>query len=226
MSEQPIAAVHVADLQRSGADADGDRQLYDDFTVRTFELVERLSEPYSLALSLATRVRQMYVPGLVGGRCWFRFGRGEFERDVHGLVFKAETIGIIQDKLCVRLWVVPALEVLRLSKRMRVFQGMTAAEIARAVCKPVFDLYEGSLDTSRVEHAVVRTRDCCVQYQETDVEFVQRLLAEEGIAFINSDGKVLGRDGKPIVDSPNPSKTEEAHIPLTDWLNWRKWNRP
>ncbi|MFI6689682.1 hypothetical protein [Streptomyces sp. NPDC050485] len=41
---------------------------------------------------------------------------------------------------------------------------------------------------------------------------------------INSGGKVLGWDGKPIEGSikENP----ESHIPLTDWLKWKEWNKP
>ncbi|GGU48488.1 pre-toxin TG domain-containing protein [Streptomyces violascens] len=41
---------------------------------------------------------------------------------------------------------------------------------------------------------------------------------------INSGGKILGRDGKPIEGSikENP----ESHIPLTDWLKWKEWNKP
>src|SRR5690606_17589883 len=81
------------------------------------------------------------------------------------------------------LWVAPAMEVLSLSRRMRVFQGMTAIDLVKTVLEPVFGSYRGKLDTSRIEHASFRARDCCVQYQETDLELVQRLLAEEGLAF-------------------------------------------
>lgn len=27
------------------------------------------------------------------------------------------------------------------------------------------------------------------------------------------------------VGVPNPSKTEGAHIPLSEWIIWREWNR-
>ena len=41
---------------------------------------------------------------------------------------------------------------------------------------------------------------------------------------VRSVERILGRDGKPIVGSlqENP----EAHIPLSDWLNWTSWNMP
>ncbi|MFI0262549.1 pre-toxin TG domain-containing protein [Streptomyces sp. NPDC017056] len=42
---------------------------------------------------------------------------------------------------------------------------------------------------------------------------------------INSGGKVIGRDGKPISGSikDNP---DDAHIPLSEWVKWREWNKP
>ncbi|QHC23157.1 helix-turn-helix domain-containing protein [Streptomyces sp. GS7] len=42
---------------------------------------------------------------------------------------------------------------------------------------------------------------------------------------INSGGKVLGRDGKPLAGSIKQN-AYEAHIPVTEWLKWKEWNRP
>ncbi|WP_438297175.1 hypothetical protein [Streptomyces sp. HUAS TT7] len=41
---------------------------------------------------------------------------------------------------------------------------------------------------------------------------------------INSGGRAIGRDGKPIEGSikENPA----SHIPLTDWLKWKECNKP
>jgi hypothetical protein len=40
---------------------------------------------------------------------------------------------------------------------------------------------------------------------------------------VTYNGQVIGRNGKPILRTdaiPNPSKTAEAHTPLTEWMNW------
>lgn len=42
---------------------------------------------------------------------------------------------------------------------------------------------------------------------------------------INSNDKVLDQNGNPIQTS-KPSKTEEAHIPLEVWKQWKDWNKP
>jgi len=42
---------------------------------------------------------------------------------------------------------------------------------------------------------------------------------------VRSGGKVLGRDGQPIVGSIKENY-DEAHIPLSEWLTWQHWNAP
>ena len=43
--------------------------------------------------------------------------------------------------------------------------------------------------------------------------------------IVRDNGKVIGRDGKPIRGSINEDPTN-AHIPLSEWLNWSSWNTP
>ena len=154
-----------------------------DWYLHGFELEERIGEPYSLMLTVSTADLGLSAHGLVGGRCEFHVGRGDFDRDVHGVVIKAETLGLARGTLRLRLWVGPSLELLSLSRRMRVFQGLTAVEIVEALVGPAFERYGGELDTTLVDDVPLRVRDYCVQQDETDLQLAQRLLAEEGIAF-------------------------------------------
>jgi type VI secretion system secreted protein VgrG len=82
-----------------------------------------------------------------------------------------------QGRQTFRVRLVPMLWLLGLRKTSRIFQEKTVVEIVTAV-----------LDGASVPHreALVGTyakRVYCVQHQETDLAFVTRLLAEEGIAF-------------------------------------------
>jgi filamentous hemagglutinin len=40
---------------------------------------------------------------------------------------------------------------------------------------------------------------------------------------VNSNGKVLGRNGAPINGGIRENAIE-AHIPLSEYVNWKKWN--
>lgn len=78
------------------------------------------------------------------------------------------------------LSIVARLALLGLRRQSRVFQDVTVEDVVRTV-----------LTEHHVPHRFVLKRRCalreyCVQYQETDLELVERLLAEEGIAYFHS----------------------------------------
>ncbi|MBY7912452.1 type VI secretion system Vgr family protein, partial [Vibrio fluvialis] len=84
------------------------------------------------------------------------------------------------------LTLVPALERLSLRHNSRIFQLNTVPEILSIL------LQEMSIN----DYAFALTRDCaqrefCVQYRETDLDFLHRLAAEEGLvySFIHEEGK-------------------------------------
>lgn len=87
-----------------------------------------------------------------------------------------------QGRHAFRLRLVPRLWMLGKRRTSRVFQNLSVPEIVNAV-----------LDAARVPHraALVEkyaARTYCVQYQETDLAFVTRLLAEEGIFYVFEHG--------------------------------------
>jgi type VI secretion system secreted protein VgrG len=83
----------------------------------------------------------------------------------------------------------PALWLLTRSSNCRIFQDQSAIDIVKAVCGDA--AYGGlvSLDAGSLS-ATPAARTYCVQYRESDFNFVCRLLEEEGIYFyfIHQDG--------------------------------------
>jgi len=80
--------------------------------------------------------------------------------------------------------------------RSRIFQQMTVPEIIRSVLEG-FDFRMGLTGS-------YQKRNYCVQYQETDFDFLSRLMEEEGIFFYFNHGK----DGEQVVfkdDYTSPS---------------------
>ncbi len=76
----------------------------------------------------------------------------------------------------------PWLWLLTRSSNCRIFQDMTAIDIVKKVCND--SIYGGlvDLDVSQIS-TTCESRTYCVQYRETDFNFVCRLLEEEGIYY-------------------------------------------
>jgi len=75
----------------------------------------------------------------------------------------------------------PALWLLTRSSNCRIFQEMTALDIVKAVWGD--GVYGGLIAFDSKVGATCATRSYCVQYRESDFNFVCRLLEEEGIYF-------------------------------------------
>lgn len=163
-----------------------DGQEIDGWTVGSFTLDERLHAPYALTVVAAVHGAEVDLEGLLGGRVTLDIDRGDQRRAVHGVVLEAELVGD-RDDARVELRVVPALALSGLSRRSRVFQGVSVLEMAMTVLGPVLAEHGGSLCVDRLSR-VYQPRDVCVQYRETDLDFLLRILAAEGITVVFDHG--------------------------------------
>jgi len=96
----------------------------------------------------------------------------------HGVVGAVASEGVRERSIPLyRLRIVPRLALLERRSTSRIFQDMTVAEIVDAVLAP--HGVQRRWDLTRA----LPPRVYCVQYHETDLAFVLRMLAEEGIFF-------------------------------------------
>ena len=117
---------------------------------------------------------------ILGGRARLSFP-GDQGRTISGVVARVEARAPVDDREACRIRLVPALWLLRRRRNSRIFQHQSAPEIVRAV------LAEHDVaQTWKVQRAYP-AREYCVQYRETDLDFVTRLLAEEGIFYFIAD---------------------------------------
>ncbi|HYI00706.1 type VI secretion system tip protein TssI/VgrG, partial [Hyalangium sp.] len=115
-------------------------------------------------------------------------------RYVHGWVRQTELMGRIGGRWRYRVQVVPKLERLCQMRKSRIFQELAVPDIVKKV-----------LGEAGVEHRFVLSgsyapREYCVQYRESDFDFISRLLEAEGLFYFfeHAEGShtlVLG-DGK------------------------------
>jgi type VI secretion system secreted protein VgrG len=170
-----------------------------EWRVRRMVFVESLSEPYQLVLDLLTPDSDSDTDMLVGRPCEFTMDRPPLGRTVHGVVEKVEYLGVFNrgapnERLGVRVHVVPALALMANRTCSRIFQDQTALSVIEDVLtggtvpagEPPEGLqaYQRTIDLEALDAAAYEpARDYCVQYRETDLAFVSRLLEEEGIAY-------------------------------------------
>lgn len=97
-------------------------------------------------------------------------------RTFHGVIVAARTERVYEDgRVARRLRVAPRMWLLTKRKRSRVFQDKTSREIVDVLLDEI-----GAPREWRLTNPLV-PRPYCVQYDETDHDFVARILAEEGV---------------------------------------------
>ncbi len=156
--------------------------------VTRFHLREALSEPFELDLDLVEDgVSELRA--VVGTAAAFAIARPPLVRVVRGVVRAAEVIGTFRSRRHVRLRVVPSLWLLSQRRDVRMFQDLSALDVVREVLRDA-GVYqsEGALDDTALRPSNYAVREYCAQYNESDLDFVTRLLADEGITYFVRDG--------------------------------------
>lgn len=155
--------------------------------VRRFEFIESIDAPFLLRVQVDSDDIDLEVLELVGGELTLTLARGATDRRVHGVVVRSELLGTFGGRLQFALEVGPAVTLAGYGARSRIFQGMTVPEIVVAVLEPTLAPLRRAVELrlSRA-HPV---RDFVVQWRESDLEFVLRILADAGIACLFEHGE-------------------------------------
>jgi len=148
-----------------------------DFKVLAFEGTEAVSCLYAIRVELVSEVPDFDVEGLLGQSAFLRFGLGD--EGIHGRIedVRAGESGKRLSHYCLTL--VPTLHYLQFNHDQRIFQHQTVPQIITQVLKR-----HGILADAFIFHVQSPpTREYCTQYDESDFHFIQRLCAEDGIAW-------------------------------------------
>jgi len=151
------------------------------FAVASFELNEGLNRPFDLHLELASLLSDIDFGAVLDQPCellvWFE---GDLLRRVSGVVaqFAQGDTGFRRTRYS--MVVKPALWRLSLRTNARIFQAQKPEEILSILLQE-----HGITDYAfalKNEHA---QREYCVQYRESDLAFLNRLAAEEGMFYFH-----------------------------------------
>ncbi|MCC6075355.1 type VI secretion system tip protein TssI/VgrG [Pseudomonas sp. GCM10022188] len=147
--------------------------------VLAFDGHEALDTPYRFELELVGERPDLDLESLLNRPAFLAFaadGGG-----VHGLVYRIAQGDSGQRLTRYRLSLVPRLAYLAHRVNQRIFQHLTVPQIVARVLEE-HGILEG--DGHRFQlGADYPARDYCVQYDESDLHFVQRLCEEEGIHY-------------------------------------------
>jgi type VI secretion system secreted protein VgrG len=173
-----------------------------------FSAHERISLPFSISVALATATEITSFDDIIGKHSLLTVinndpAAGGGDRYFHGVVRKFEHTGMSGHKYLYQAELIPALSQLSLRRNCRIYQETTTQEIIKTL------LEEAGIISSRYRFSlenIDRKRGFCVQYQESDFDFVSRLMEEEGIYYFFEHYK----DKHVLVMSDNLS----FHVPI------------
>ena len=153
----------------------------DSVRVSEFTGVEEVSRPFRFVVQLASKDGELDLDAVIGKPATLVLLRHDGEPSpIHGVIADFQQRAFTTGNYAYEATLVPRLWLLSLNHQCRVFQNMTADAIVTEVLKQAgFGVrdYRFSLRTS------LPTREYCVQYRETDLNFIQRLLEHEGVYY-------------------------------------------
>lgn len=155
----------------------------DGVVVRTFDAVEALNRPYVATVRVEGHHETTELGELLGRDVAVRLHRRDHSRAFFGIVGKVSVDGMGQSGPLGTLEIVPALWALGFTEDSRIFQEKTAIDIVETVLTERLGPYGRRIDTASLDRARYLSRDYCVQYRESALAFVDRLLEEEGVGY-------------------------------------------
>lgn len=140
---------------------------------------EAVSQPFELVVDCISTSAYFELKRLIGEQMSLRLLQPDGSyKPWHGYVFEAAQLGADGGLARYRLVMRPWLSFLALRRDCFIHQDQDAREILEAV----FADYPQAKTRFEISEPL-RRRSLCVQYRETDLAFVSRLLAEEGLSY-------------------------------------------
>lgn len=151
----------------------------DTFSVSRFSGVDRISSPYRFDIHVSSDCKNICSEGIIAKPAELRITRKSASHSYSGIVSRFRAVEHRGDQAVYHLCLVPRLFQLGMNFGSRVFQKLSVVEIVNNVVKSAgldeFCSFEIENEYPQIEY--------CVQYRETDLNFISRLLELYGIWF-------------------------------------------
>ncbi len=181
------------------------------FQVVEFSGKEAISFPYEFNISLVSAGKEIDADKVLGQKSTlFIFRTGQYY-PYSGIVIEFELRECDTEKSYYRAKMVANLWITSLNFRSRIFQNVTIEEIVRCI------LNEANINNYKINISVNTRHEYIVQYQETDLNFISRLMESAGIWYYYWEPVVseeqfesgVSHEQLVITDSPKFNKIAE-----------------
>ncbi|MFO7561755.1 MAG: type VI secretion system tip protein TssI/VgrG [Enhygromyxa sp.] len=171
-----------------------------DWVVRSMSVEEQINRCYRAILEIETDELELDLHRLLGASAELSLQRGEQGHGcVHGIVERVDYLGAHDHRLQLRVVLVPALALAAQSSHSRIWQQRSVQEIVRELLDELLGAYDRSFVMDGLTRGAT-AREYCVQYRETDLAFVVRLLEEEGISWFFAHDPERGHEVLTLCD--------------------------
>lgn len=184
----------------------------DHLLLRSFTGREGVSQLFTFELDLLSEDSAIQFTDIVGKPVTIRLTlANEKERYFNGCISKFAQIGCDTGLTTYKATMVPWLWFLTQTTDCRIFQKQSVPDIVQKIFKEY-----GFTDVKLQLQGTYEPREYCVQYRESDYNFVARLLEQYGIFYYfehKKDKHILVLGDNPSVHQPCPEKAK-AHCQL------------
>jgi type VI secretion system secreted protein VgrG len=213
----------------------------EDLDVRSFRVVESVSRPFKIEIVARSSNHDLSFESLVGRPAVFRLTNGAAFATVgvrtwSGICTRCEQTRVELSGLSTyELTIEPQLWLLSQRRNHRIFQHQSVPEIVSTL----LDEWGVDYDAEELDREAYPALEIRIQYGETDLAFVTRLLEEAGISFsleeqeerlvmVLSDrlhGREL-REGGPLSFVDQPDMAQAAQVEYVTNVRVRRETRP
>lgn len=141
---------------------------------------EEMSRPFAFDLEIASEDDSIEFEEVVDQAAVLGILRVGEPRYVNGIVTRFEQGEVGQRFALYQMRIMPKIQRLAFRRNSRIFQEKTVPEIVKQILD---ELGLGGDEYRQVLQGNHPTREYCVQYRETELDFIQRLMEEEGIFY-------------------------------------------
>ena len=139
---------------------------------------ESISSPFSYRLNMMSENRDIAGADLLRQPVTVTLETNDGARTLHGMVNRFAKTGHDQGLTFYDVELVPWVWFLSLRRNVRIFQNLSPLDIVQKIFKDA-----GYSDFEVRCNKTYSPREYCVQYRESDLDFISRLLEEEGIFY-------------------------------------------